>query len=102
MVCGRRQWRLGSPMPLGDEMLAGTGMADDCGLAFLGDYVCLRKFRPGRDTISSVGRARGMMVAGSACGAAHFDRGLYRVTTHCTGAAGPRGFSIVNSLTAAR
>jgi hypothetical protein len=102
MVCGRRQWRLGSPMPLGDEMLAGTGMADDCGLAFLGDYVCLRKFRPGRDTISSVGRARGMMVAGSARRAAHFDRGPIRVTTHSTGAAGPRGFSIVNSLTAAR
>jgi len=28
-------------VPLGDEMLAGTGMADDCGLAFPGDYVCL-------------------------------------------------------------
>ena len=57
MVCGRGKWRLGSAVPLGDEMLAGTGMADDCGLAFLGDYVCLRKFRPGRDTISSGGRA---------------------------------------------
>ena len=50
-------------MPLGDEMLArtemaaGTGMADDCGLTFLGDYLCLRKFKPGRDTISSGGRA---------------------------------------------
>jgi len=48
---------LWSPVLLGDEMLAGTGMADDCGLAFPGDYVCLRKFRPGRDTISSGGRA---------------------------------------------
>ena len=57
MVCGRGKWPLGSPMPLGDEMLAGTGMADDCGLAFPGDNVCLRKFRPGRDTISSGGRA---------------------------------------------
>ena len=44
-------------MLLGDEMQAGAGMADDCGLAFLGDYVCLRKFRPGRDTIPSGGRA---------------------------------------------
>jgi len=44
-------------MLLGDEMLAGAGMADDCGLAFPGDYVCLRKFRPGRDTISNGGRA---------------------------------------------
>jgi len=44
-------------MLLADEMQAGTGMTDDCGLAFLGDYVCLGKFRPGRDTISSVGRA---------------------------------------------
>jgi hypothetical protein len=44
-------------MPLGDEILAGTGMADDSGLAFPGDYVYLRKFRPGRDTISSGGRA---------------------------------------------
>jgi len=102
MDCGRGKWRLGSAVLLGDEMLAGTGMADDWGLAFLGDNVCLRKFRPGRDTISSGGRVCGMMVVGSACGAAHFDRGLFRVTTHCTGAAGLRGFSIVNSLTAAR
>jgi hypothetical protein len=57
MDCGRGQWLLGYSMPLGDEMLAGTGMADDWGLAFLGDYVCLGKFRPGRDTISSGGRA---------------------------------------------
>jgi hypothetical protein len=57
MVCGRAHWPLGYSMLLGDEMLAGAGMADDCGLAFLGDYVCLRKFRPGRDTISSGGRA---------------------------------------------
>jgi hypothetical protein len=28
-------------MPLGDEMLAGTGMADDWGLAFPGEYVFL-------------------------------------------------------------
>ena len=51
MVCGRGKWRLGSAVPLCDEMLAGTGMADDCGLAFLGDFVCLGKFMPGRDTI---------------------------------------------------
>ena len=57
MECGRGQWRLGSAVPLGDEMLAGTGMADDWGLAFLGDCVCLGKFRPGRDTISNGGRA---------------------------------------------
>ena len=44
-------------MPLGEEMLAGTGMADDWGLAFLGDYVCLGKFRLERDTISVDGRA---------------------------------------------
>jgi hypothetical protein len=57
MVCGRGHWPLGYSMLLGDEMQAGTGMTDDCGLAFPGDYVCLRKFRPGRDTISSGGRA---------------------------------------------
>ena len=57
MDCGYGKWRLGSAVLLGDEMLAGTGMADDCGLAFLGDYVCLRKFRPGLNTISSGVRA---------------------------------------------
>ena len=57
MDCGHGKWRLGSPVLLGDEMLAGTGMADDCGLAFLGDYVCLGKFSLGRDTISGGGRA---------------------------------------------
>ena len=57
MDCCRGKWRLGYPVLLGDEMLAGTGMADDWGLAFLGDNVCLRKFRPGRDIISSGGRA---------------------------------------------
>jgi len=57
MVFGRGNWPLVSAVPLGDEILAGTGMADDWGLAFPGDYVCLRKFRPGRDTISSGGRA---------------------------------------------
>jgi len=36
---------------------AGAPMADDWALAFLGDYVCLRKFRTGRDTISIGGRA---------------------------------------------
>ena len=34
--------------------------------------------------------------------AAHFIGYFPRITTHCTGAAGPRGFSIVYSLTAAQ
>jgi hypothetical protein len=41
-------------------------------------------------------------VAGANPRAAHCSGGLFRITTHCTGAAGPCGFSIVNSLTAAR
>ncbi|MFO0180452.1 MAG: hypothetical protein ACK517_01585, partial [bacterium] len=41
-------------------------------------------------------------VAGATPGAAHCSGRLARITTHCTGAAGPRGLSNVNSLTAAR
>ena len=32
-------------------------------------------------------------MAGSACGAAHFNRLPFRVTTHCTGAAGRAAFN---------
>ena len=32
-------------------------------------------------------------MAGSACGAAHFNRRPFRVTTHCTGAAGRAAFN---------